>query len=1004
MGKGAKKAAKVKASTAPKCTCEHPFTCKCGNRPERLSKGHKWDGEEQKWVGKGHKQKGASGQSAQRQGPAETTTSVGKTTVSNWQRMPSRLLREFCQKEKRPPPKMKALNPSKGYLYRVIVQDAKVTKRGGDLDMIFVPANSVENEEQAMEEACLLGLLHLTPSLPHERKLPEPYRTTWVNAIQDRKQQQKQQNYQKPQDKKNTSNNDASKPSSQQPNHTSNGGSRGGGGGGAVASSSLSQASTFTSRAEQKQQTLQRKQEKASKIRKHEAIRMANRDHQVFMSAQMRKQIETILRSDSIDDSKAELLQSLLADNGEDSTIIGGDQEEENMNQYDDDVVHAYVLQRLKHEGFTKSQVKAAYASIIQDDNNSDGDEDVAMERVYEECLQWLCIHLNEDQLPMGFDPRGRTLDVVIPTSQNGKVAPSSDSGELNKEGAASDHSFSKDIISLIMEQYGFSEVEAVALLQSTNGDENSTTLQNSYWSILSKITADTGSSLSSDIINPDIEGNEQIASDEIEVLRAIYPAETELNIQQGGSGTNTVINIALNEAGNYQDRALRIIYKPGEYPSVHPQTFVVGGWSKDIPSSNEGAGTTVHIGMVTFLASLPTGEPMIFELFSYVQELIQTQGEQKMPSSNSESRVLLHLRGGEPSSLQQNKEDSTTTSNMNTTEKKKDSNSKRKRSGKEVPTNSNQYSNEKSNRQTVNMHKRPRGRTPFWSKLPKETPPAKAFPQVSKMMEISRSRLPAAKARDDFLQLMKEADMRNRVVLVTGATGCGKTTQIPQFILEEAPSEAKVVVAQPRRLAATGVAGRVAAERGETKPGEGSVGYVVRGDVAMSKSTRLMFCTTGVLLRQLQSEGALDCITHIIVDEVHERHLDSDILLGILKEQLKKKKHLRVVLMSATMDADRFAAYWGSNTPRMFIPGFTHPVEDYTLEHVLRMTGYIPPKKKKKNSKGLGNYGMQQPGLDGNEGEEPVHNIDELVKRVTDIDYDLIGILVLNLIKQGCR
>ena len=98
-------------------------------------------------------------------------------------------------------------------------------------------------------------------------------------------------------------------------------------------------------------------------------------------------------------------------------------------------------------------------------------------------------------------------------------------------------------------------------------------------------------------------------------------------------------------------------------------------------------------------------------------------------------------------------------------------------------------------------------------------------------------------------------------------------------------------------------MANRVADERGEGSPGKASVGYVVRGDNAMCNSTRLVFCTTGVLLRQLQSEGALDCVSHIVVDEVHERHLDSDILLGILKECLRSTPHLKVVLMSATMD-----------------------------------------------------------------------------------------------------
>ena len=100
------------------------------------------------------------------------------------------------------------------------------------------------------------------------------------------------------------------------------------------------------------------------------------------------------------------------------------------------------------------------------------------------------------------------------------------------------------------------------------------------------------------------------------------------------------------------------------------------------------------------------------------------------------------------------------------------------------------------------------------------------------------------------------------------------------------------------------------------------SVGYVVRGDSAVCDRTRLLFCTTGVLLRQMQNEGKLSCLTHLVIDEVHERHLDTDILLGILKAMLKKGGvKLKVILMSATMDADRFAAYWGKNTPRYVGP-----------------------------------------------------------------------------------
>ena len=279
------------------------------------------------------------------------------------------------------------------------------------------------------------------------------------------------------------------------------------------------------------------------------------------------------------------------------------------------------------------------------------------------------------------------------------------------------------------------------------------------------------------------------------------------------------------------------------------------------------------------------------------------------------------------------------------------------------------------------------------------------------------------------------------RVVLVTGDTGCGKTTQIPQFILEDAPKGSKIVVAQPRRLAATGVAARVAAERGESKPGTASVGYVVRGDVAMCANTRLVFCTTGVLLRQLQSDGPLDSITHVIVDEVHARHLDTDVLLGVLRGCIETTPHLKVVLMSATLDADRFAAYWGPNTPRMHIPGRTFPVADYFLEDVLELTNYIPPKKGKKKGR-FGQYGGGGGGggRAGGRGNSPwadseksddededdqddtksfatsttassvsqssgggiYRNWDELAKRVdeSNVDYDMLGLLVKRLVQ----
>ena len=231
-------------------------------------------------------------------------------------------------------------------------------------------------------------------------------------------------------------------------------------------------------------------------------------------------------------------------------------------------------------------------------------------------------------------------------------------------------------------------------------------------------------------------------------------------------------------------------------------------------------------------------------------------------------------------------------------------------------------------------------------------------------------------------------------------------------------------MVAQPRRLAATGVASRVAAERGESKPGIGSVGYVVRGDSALCDKSRLVFCTTGVLLRQLQSNGALDCITHVVVDEVHERHLDTDVLLGLLKQYLPLYPHLKVILMSATLDADRFANYWVGNTPRMHIPGRTFPVKDYMLEDVLSLTGYIPRRKTNDSRRGFGYKKRSTPWADseiseddddGGDSSNPVTEpktetstaqsmrIEEVLKKIDEnsIDYDLLAALVNHLVRN---
>eukprot|EP01135_Chromosphaera_perkinsii_P004816 Nk52_evm47s296 gene=Nk52_evmTU47s296 len=179
-----------------------------------------------------------------------------------------------------------------------------------------------------------------------------------------------------------------------------------------------------------------------------------------------------------------------------------------------------------------------------------------------------------------------------------------------------------------------------------------------------------------------------------------------------------------------------------------------------------------------------------------------------------------------------------------------------------------------------------------------------------------------------------------NQVVVISGETGCGKSTQIPQLILEQVLGDSKVtkcnvIVTQPRRLAAIGLAERVSNEVCSSF-GE-LVGYSVQLDTKAGRNTSVLFATTGIVLRKIQYDPDLEDVTHLVIDEVHERSLDSDFLLLLVKGLLKKRKDLKIVLMSATADSELFSSYFGG-APIYSIPGRTFPVTDYYLDDIAKL------------------------------------------------------------------
>ncbi|CAO1637463.1 unnamed protein product [Parajaminaea phylloscopi] len=208
--------------------------------------------------------------------------------------------------------------------------------------------------------------------------------------------------------------------------------------------------------------------------------------------------------------------------------------------------------------------------------------------------------------------------------------------------------------------------------------------------------------------------------------------------------------------------------------------------------------------------------------------------------------------------------------------------------------------------------------------------------------MTAQRQSLPIFKYREHILDVMNN----NQIFVLSGETGCGKSTQVPAYILEDCLSrgkECKIYCTEPRRISAISLAERVSQELGEQKGLIGTdqslVGYSIRLDSHVGREARLIYATSGILLRMMEGTSVNE-VTHIIIDEVHERSIESDFLLIILRTLLAHRKDLKVILMSATLDAERISAYCGG-CPTVSVPGRTFPVQINYLEDAIEATDY---------------------------------------------------------------
>ncbi|KAM5444139.1 putative ATP-dependent RNA helicase ucp12 [Microsporum ferrugineum] len=494
-----------------------------------------------------------------------------------------------------------------------------------------------------------------------------------------------------------------------------------------------------------------------------------------------------------------------------------------------------------------------------------------------EEALEWLLIHIPEDDLPPWSLPEGYTAGITL--ASNDLVRES----KIKRLTAAG---YSADLCCSVLDKYGNDERLAAEALQ--------------HMLIYSQDLATKPGALNN--VNA-------VWEEEHQTLEAIFDTKYKRlseNACQVTSETESLPTITYS----FWNPAI------GTYPAAPP---VVAILTKEIPAYIRLSATRQAVQHA--LTDLG-GEPMIFNIIDWLNENLRRilENPGKLRSISVESGDNVNNEG---------------------------------KASRTFDTKS---------KSTRGMEFRPKG--PGSDDIRRNWEAKQSTPQQQNMLKARQS-LPAWDIQDEILDEVYS----HQVTIVSGETGSGKSTQCVQFILDDLirrdlGSSANIVCTQPRRISALGLADRVSAERC-SKVGD-DVGYIIRGDSKSTQGvTKITFMTTGVLLRRLQTAGesvveALADISHVVLDEVHERGLDTDFLLAVLREALKIRKDLKLILMSATLDANMFINYFGGDKQvgRVTIPGRTFPVDDIYLDDILRNTGFdsnMPYEHSDENEPSLG-------------------------------------------------
>nr|CAH0102024.1 unnamed protein product [Daphnia galeata] len=251
------------------------------------------------------------------------------------------------------------------------------------------------------------------------------------------------------------------------------------------------------------------------------------------------------------------------------------------------------------------------------------------------------------------------------------------------------------------------------------------------------------------------------------------------------------------------------------------------------------------------------------------------------------------------------------------------------------------------------------------------------------------RRSLPIFKYRQEILNQLE----CQQVVVIAGDVGCGKTTQVPQYILENAyerKAACRIISIQPRRISVHAALDRVVAERGVT--GERLVGHQTRLESKGTNNCPLIFCTTGVFLRSLiENDRCLKGITHVVIDQVHERDRFTDLLLGVFRLRLSQYPDLRLILLSADMAPHALGSYFHQEKI-IRVPVLSHPVSQLFLEDILTCTKFL---SKQKLLAGAG-------GVKADLTLGPATVFDDLITEAWYNGSDMIFLHTMKLIRDG--